>query len=293
MDWRSMPSLGALRAFAALAETGSFARAGAALNVSHAAVSQRVRALEATLGVTLLAREGRRSLLTADGVKLAAALDGAFGDIRRAVDELTGADASRPLQVTATPAFSTSWLMPRLSEFRHEHPEIQLMLNPTTELAELTPGGIDVAIRYGRGKWRGLDVELLLPTSYVLVGAPSLIGARTISEPADILDLPWLQEFGTSEMTAWLHGRGVALPKKLNIIHLPGHLVLEGLRNGDGVSLTAAVVIERELASGRLKVLFEDTSVEVAYWIVTRPGVLRPPLKAFVNWLRRHARPRE
>jgi LysR family glycine cleavage system transcriptional activator len=45
MNWRTFPSLGALRAFAALAETGSFAAAGAALNVSHAAVSQRVRAL--------------------------------------------------------------------------------------------------------------------------------------------------------------------------------------------------------------------------------------------------------
>ena len=61
MDWRTMPSLGALRAFAALAETGSFARAGAALNVSHAAVSQRVRALEETLGVALLAPRGPRA----------------------------------------------------------------------------------------------------------------------------------------------------------------------------------------------------------------------------------------
>ena len=40
--------------------------------------------------------------------------------------------------------------------------------------------------------------------------------------------------------------------------HLPGHMVLEGLRNGDGVSLSTTAVVERELASGRLKVLFED-----------------------------------
>jgi LysR family glycine cleavage system transcriptional activator len=292
MDWRTMPSLGALRAFAALAETGSFAKPGAALNVSHAAVSQRVRGLEERLGVVLLDREGRRAQLTPEGARLAAALDGAFTDIRRAVDELTGADARRPVLVTATPAFSLSWLMPRLSEFRQEHPEVQLMLNPTTELVELVPGGIDVAIRYGDGHWRGLDVELLLPPSYVLVGAPQLIGDRTIAEPADIIDLPWLQELGTSEMSAWLQSRGVQAPPKDNIIHLPGHLVLEGLRNGDGVSLTASVLVEHELEAGRLEVLFEETGVEVAYWIVTRPGVLRPPVKAFVSWLRRHARPR-
>ncbi len=75
--------------------------------------------------------------------------------------------------------------------------------------------------------------------------------------------------------------------------HLPGHLVLEGLRNGDGVSLTTTAVIERELAAGRLKVLFEEARPGLGYYIVTRPGVMRPPLKAFVAWLRRHARPAE
>ena len=132
------------------------------------------------------------------------------------------------------------------------------MLNPTPDAVELKPGGIDVAIRYGRGHWPGLAVELLLPTTYVLVGAPSLIGDRAIVEPADILDLPWLQELGTSEMSAWLRKRGVVAPKTENIVHLPGHLVLEGLRNGEGVSLTTTVVVERELASGALEVLFED-----------------------------------
>ncbi len=292
MDWRSLPSLGALRAFAALAENGTFADAGAALNVSHAAVSQQVRALEDHLGVPLLQREGRRSVLTREGEELAAALATAFEGIGRTVDALTGADAKRPLQVSTTPAFAVSWLMPRLSEFRHEHPEIELMLNPSTDLVTLTPGGIDVAIRYGHGDWRGLAVELLLPTTYVMVGAPSLIGDRRINEPQDLLDLPWLQELGTSEMTAWIRTRGVVAPKTENLTHLPGHMVLEGLRNGDGISLTTSVVIERELASGRLQVLFEDPGSDLGYFIVTRPGVMRPPLKAFVQWLRRHARPR-
>jgi LysR family transcriptional regulator, glycine cleavage system transcriptional activator len=292
VDWRNLPSLGALRAFAALAETGSLAKAGAALNVSHAAISQRVRALEAELGVALAVRDGRRTALTPEGARLAAALEAAFTDIRRAVDELTGGDAARPLQVSSTSAFTSSWLMPRISEFRHEHPDIQIMVNPTAEVVELSPGGIDVAIRYGRGGWRGLESELLVPTTYVLVAAPALIGDRRITEPHDILDLPWLQELGTSEISGWLRERGVIAPKTGNIIHLPGHLVLEGLRNGEGVSLTTTAVVERELASGRLRVLFEEAQPGLGYYIVTRPGVMRPPLKAFVAWLRRHARSR-
>jgi LysR family glycine cleavage system transcriptional activator len=288
MNWLTLPSLNALRAFAALAETGSFTAAGAALNVSHAAVSQQVRALEERLGAALVRREGRGAALTPEGARLATALQAAFAAIGRAVDELTGADALRPLQVTTTPAFAMSWLMPRLSEFRHEHPEVELMLNPTPQLVELAPGGVDVAIRSGQGSWPGLDAELLVPTTIVVVAARSLIGERAVADPRDILDLPWLQELGTSEMSEWLRGRGVIVPRSGNVTHLPGHLVLEGLRNGDGVTITSRALIERELADGRLVVLFEDEMPGGGYFIVTRPGVMRPPLKAFVSWLRRH-----
>ncbi len=290
MDWRTLPPLSALRAFAALAETGSFTKAGAALNVSHAAVSQQVRALEERLGVSLLPRDGRRGALTPEGERLAATLGTAFGMIARAVNELTGADAGRPLQVTTTSAFAMRWLMPRLSEFRLEHPEIELMLNPTQELVDLVPGGVDVAIRFGGGHWSGLEAELLMPANIVLVAAPKLIGNRRIEEPRDILGLPWLQELGTSEMSNWLRDRGVIVPKKDSVTHLPGHLVVEGVLNGDGVSLSARPVVENDIAAGRMIVLFEDEEPGLGYYIVTRPGVQRPPLKAFVNWLRRYAR---
>ncbi|MFT3973112.1 MAG: LysR family transcriptional regulator [Amaricoccus sp.] len=288
MHWQSLPPLSALRAFAALAETGSFTRAGEALNVSHAAVSQQVRALEERLGVLLVVRGGARGRLTPEGEGLAQALAGAFAGIAQAVEELTGADG-RPLYVTTTSAFAANWLMPRLSEFRHLHPGVELMLNPTSQLVALEPGGVDVAIRFGKGNWRGLDVELLVPTSMVLVGAVSLLADRTIREPRDILGLPWLQELGTSEMSNWLRDRGVIAPRKDSVIHLPGHLVLEGVRNGDGVSLASRVVVERELASGRVVALFEDVEPGTGYYIVTRPGVMRRSVKTFVAWLRRQA----
>ena len=94
----------------------------------------------------------------------------------------------------------------------------------------------------------------------VLVGASLADRRAEHAEPRDILDLPWLQELGTSEMSNWLRDRGVIAPHKENITHLPGHLVLEALRNGDGVSLTARALIEREIAAGQLMVLFEDSS---------------------------------
>lgn len=290
MNWRDMPSLSALRAFAAYAETASFSRAGAALNVSHAAISQHVRALEAELGVQLVIRDGRRSALTPEGQRLAQTLATAFATVFASVEELRGSDAARPLQVSLTPAFGVRWLMPRIGDFRHHHPEIELMLNPTAEVVELRPGGVDVAIRYGRGDWPGLAAEMLLPTTHAIVAATSLVGSRQIREPRDILDLPWLQEYGTNEMTLWLQTRGVLSPKIENLTHLPGYMVLEGLMNGEGVSAVARALVEPEIENGRLQVLFEDTDMGSGYHIVTRPGVLRPAARAFVSWLRQQAR---
>ncbi|HAW45736.1 MAG TPA: LysR family transcriptional regulator [Roseovarius sp.] len=289
MDWHTLPSLTALRAFAALAETGSTAAAGARLNVSHAAVSQQVRQLEAHLGVALVDRSGRQSRLTAEGRDLADALSLGFGAIARAVEALTGADAERPLQISTTPSFAAYWLMPCLSEFRQAHPQIDLMIDPTPRLVEMEPGGIDIAVRYGTGHWPGLEAELLFRSPIVAVAAPHLVEDKRIDCPADLADLPWLQEFGTNEASDWLRRRGVVKERAAGLVQVPGNLLLDGLRNGQGVAVTVREWVRQDITSGRLRLLFEDQE-EAGYHVVTRPGVLRPPAKAFVTWLRRQAR---
>ncbi len=287
MNWLDLPPLGALRAFAALAERGSFSAAGAALNVSHAAVSQQVRALEERLGATLVQRGGRQAALTAEGARLGGALGEAFSAMGAAVDELTQADADRPLHITLTPAFAAAWLMPRLSEFQHRHPGTELILNPTPDLLPLEPGGVDIAIRHGRGGWPGVEAELLIASGFVIVAAPSLVAGRSVSTPSDILDLPWLQEIGNSEIANWLTRHGVVAERRVAVTHLPGHLSLEALRGGVGVSVAARVLIESDIAAGRLVVLFEEIAPGEGYYVCTRPGVRRPPVRAFIAWLRR------
>ena len=72
-------------------------------------------------------------------------------------------------------------------------------------------------------------------------------------------------------------------------MQVPGNLLLDGLRNGQGVAVTVREWVRQDITSGRLRLLFEDQE-EAGYHVVTRPGVLRPPAKAFVTWLRRQAR---
>ncbi|WP_238547947.1 LysR family transcriptional regulator [Meridianimarinicoccus roseus] len=284
-----MPPLTALRAFAALAETRSASRAGAALNVSHAAISQHVRALEARLNVALVRRDGRGLALTEDGQALATVLLGAFGDIRTALDALSEAENDRPLQVSATPNFAANWLMPRLSDFRARHPDIELMINPSPDLVQVGRDGFDVAIRFGDGRWPGLAVEPLIETNIVILAARDLIGDRPIDGPSDLLDLPWLQELGTDEVTTWLARHGVTERRTRRMTHLPGNFVLEAIRRGDGIAATARAFAESDIASGRLLVLYEDATPGAGYHIVTSPGVPRPAARAFTAWLRRQA----
>jgi len=288
MNWSGLPSLGSLRAFAAVADAGSYTQAAAALNVSHAAVSQQVKALEERLGVPLVARDGRGIAVTEEGAALARDLATGFAAIARGVETLTGAGDERPVQVTMSPAFAVRWFMPRITAFQKRHPEITLMLNPTAEVVTLKPGGIDLAIRYQDSRALDAKVDPVLIADMVVVGTPALIGARDLTDPAMLVDMPWLQELGTHGVADWMARHGVTLDRPLMITHMPGNLIMEAVRRGDGITYTARPWVEEELRAGQLVELFSERAFGV-YYIVTRPGVLRRPVKIFVKWLKRQA----
>lgn len=286
MAWRDMPSLSALRAFSVFAETGNLSAAGAELNVSHAAISQQLRALEAHMGVPLLDRSGRALRLTAEGEILAQALSLGFGAIRSTVQDLSSRGAGRALHVSCTPMFATHWLMPRLPGFRAAHPAIDLVIDPTGEVVELKPGGIDIALRYGMGQWSGLEAEMLLNSPIAVVAAPELLDGREVSAPEDLLDLPWLEEIGTNEASHWLASRGVKPEITAGRIVLPGNLLMDALLEGQGVAVSVRDFVARDVAAGRLTELFCEKQGR-GYHIVHRKGVLRSGARHFVNWLRR------
>lgn len=288
MNWLDLPSLSSLRAFAVVADRGSYTRAAAALNVSHAAVSQQVKALEQRLGVPLAVRDGRGIALTAEGEMLARDLASGFAAIGRGVETLAGAGAERPVQITMSPAFAVQWFMPRILDFQERHPEITLMLNPTAEIVELKPGGIDLAIRYRDRRRLKSKVDPVLIADMIVAATPELLGGRDITDPAMLVDLPWLQEYGTNEVADWMARHGVRLERPLMITHMPGNLIMEAVRRGDGISYTARAFFEAEIRSGRMVPLFAEPQVGI-YYLKTGPGVLRPPVKTFVTWLKRQA----
>lgn len=285
MKWRDLPSMSSLRAFAAYAETGSVKKAGDALNVSHAAISQQIRNLETHIGVQLLDRSGRKAQLTTDGRCLSETLQSAFGAIAEEVSKLTGAEAARPLTVTTTPSFAANWLVPRLAGFRQKHPEIDVVIDANPKIVAIEAIGVDIAIRFGRGDWQGVEVNLLATTRRVAVAAPSFICDDRPTSPADLARFPILQEVGTSESSLWLAKHGVCEAGQGGRIILPGNLTLDAARAGQGITVTAEIWVKSDLETGRLVKLFEDDE-DFGYYTVTRNGPHRAALKSFLSWLK-------
>lgn len=281
-----IPPLSALRAFEAAARHRSLSAAARELNVTHPAIAQQVRRLEDWFGTPLMVRAGRGMEPTEAGAQLAAGLAEGFGTIRMAVDDLTSATADKPLKITLTPTFAGNWMMPRIGHFRTTHPDIELMLNPTTDIVDFVRDGYDVGFRFGHGTWPGLEAERLIESDMVVAATPALLAGRRIESPSDLLDLPWVQDLGTDELRLWFAAQGIADVRLRNLAHMPGNLMLDAVRRGEGIGITGRAWVAEDIAAGCIVTLFEEEqSPDLGYYIVTRPGVQRPLLKTFLHWV--------
>ncbi len=286
VNWRDFPSLTALRAFEAAARLQSFSLAARELNVTHAAVAQQVRALEADVGRELIYRQGRGMALTAEGARLAQALAEGFRGIGQAVEELRASQPGAPLRVTLTPAFAAQWLMPRLKRFWAEHPDVPISLHPEKRLVDLRREGIDLGIRFGNGKWPGVEAQFLTAADYVIVAAPSLLGGRRDLSKAELSAMPWVIETDWPEALSWLKSFGLK-PDAMNISLMPNEeLALSAARQGFGLHVEAEALVQQDVNNGALVILGRVKDDSLAYYLVSRPGPMRPELRTFIRWLK-------
>ncbi len=293
IDWRILPSLTALRAFAATAELRSFSQAARGLNVTPAAVAQQVRALEDHLGRALVQRDGRGLSLTREGEELASALAEGFAAMLRGIETLQAGEADRPVRVTLTASFAAQWLMPRLKDFWEQHPDIGLSLHPDARVVDLHRERMDLGIRYGNGDWPGLETTYLASARLVIAGAPSLLGdrARLTPElsPDDMRQMDWILQRNWPEQDAYLRQLGLE-PNQLSRTDLSGEdLVIAAARQGLGLVVESLALMEADVADGRLRVVHESREKLPAYFLVRLPGPQRAAARAFLKWLKTQA----
>jgi LysR family transcriptional regulator, glycine cleavage system transcriptional activator len=294
-----LPALGALRAFEAVARLMSFSKAAHELNVTPAAISHQIHALEEDLGVQLFHRRNRSIALTVSARILLPGLGEAFGGIRAALRRLRTHNDTGTLNVTASPSFAAKWLVLRLHRFQERCPDIDVRISATDEVVDLTAADFDMGIRYGAGRYPGLDVELLLKNEVFPACSPRLLETGPPLRCPDDLRHHALIHDQTVERdpllptwSMWLKAAGVRdMPAAPGSSFSAGHLALDAAIAGRGVVLALSTIAAADLAAGRLVRLFSLALPDVfAYYIATAPGALdRPKVRMFRDWLRQEA----
>ena len=285
-----LPPLNTLRTFDTAARQLNFTRAADELNVTQAAVSHQIRLLERELGVSLFRRLTRKLVLTPEGEILSGAVRHALGTVRDALDEIRGLNArERTLTVSLTPSFGGRWLAERLSRFWRRHPDIDLRLHHSIDLVDFARDDVDMAVRWGRGTWDGIEAEFLMHSSLTPVCSPSLLdGQHPIRTPEDLRHHALLHAYNYEAWTQWLRAAGVKDmdPKHGPIIDDPAVLDQATLE-GQGVALGRLSLLKDHLDAGRLVRPFDiNPETEFAYYVVYPPGALaKPKVRAFRDFL--------
>lgn len=285
-DWRTLPSLTALRAFEATASHGGFAGAARALNVTHAAVAQQVRALEAELGVSLAVRTGRTVSLTDAGARLASALADGFATIAGAVEEVREQGLGRPLRIVARPFLVDRLIMPNLAQFWRMHPGVEISILPRRDFTGLEPGSFDIAIPSLRDgetpDMPGTEYRLIARVPTVAIASPDLI-AR---EGDDLLQLPWLWHDEDMDLKLAVIAESGLPVERLRQVRIGSpNLQAEAVRQGIGVALFNASIARFDIEAGDVIALPTPHSAYVVYYAVCPRGPRHPLSDPFVAWL--------
>jgi len=285
---KRLPPLRALRAFEAAGRHLSFTRAAGELHVTQAAISHQVKELEDYLGVRLFRRHTRKLALTREGKLLLPPVREAFHGISEAIEALRLEGEGGTLTVMLRPYFSARWLSHRLGRFFERHPDVDLRLHHSIEPVDFSRGDVDMAIRFGKGDWKGMVTEPLMPLELTPVCSPRLLGdAHPLREPSDLRHYNLLHEQNSDMWARWLALAGAA---GVDPAHGPviddTNVRIQAAIDGQGVTFGAVSLNADDLATGRLVRPFDLALTDYGYFVVYPRGALsRPKVKAFRDWL--------
>ena len=261
---RRLLFLNGIKAFEAAARSGSFAAAGAELNVSAAAISRMVHLLEERLGIALFERKANKLIPTAAGRAYQNGLTPIFDALAALTAQVTAPAAMRVLTIGVGPTFAMRWLIPRLADFRKAQPDIEVRI---TAGGVAAPFGDDwtCGIKLGDGAWPGLVAEPLFAGDLLPVCAPRL--ASSLKKPSDLKAPALLRVAHSSEdWPLWLKAAGLARISARGPEFQYYGQALQAAVDGLGVAMGIRPYIDDDLAAGRLVAPFALTVPKGMRW---------------------------
>jgi LysR family glycine cleavage system transcriptional activator len=286
---RRLLFLNGIKAFEAAARSGSFAGAGAELNVSAAAISRMVHLLEQRLGVALFERKANRLAMTAAGRAYQSGLTPIFDALASLTAQVTAPSGLRVLTIGVGPTFAMRWLIPRLAGFRKDEPDIDVRI---TTGGAAAPFGDDwsCGITLGDGEWPGLVAEPLFAADLLPVCAPRL--AAQLKRASDLRGPSLLRvAHALEDWPLWLKAAGVARVTARGPEFQYYGQALQAAADGLGVAMGIRPYIDDDLAAGRLVAPFALTVPKGMRWYLVYRGFRteQRDFAAFRRWIIRAA----
>lgn len=275
----AIPSLNALRAFETAARHMSFKGAARELHVSASAIGHLISGLEEFFGVKLFTRSHRRIEITPAGRSLYPGLQSAFDQLRGTVRTFQDYQTGGPLILSVEPTFASRCLVPRLESFRAQYADIALRLDPTSEVMDPRIDDVDICIRYGKGDYPGLRVDVIDPEEeIIIVCSPNLVtGEHPLQEPADLkwhtlIDRnPSTLYENRADWKRWFQAAELQQPVFKDRLEVPWEeYAIASAIQGQGVALASKLLATEDLAAGRLVRPFEASyKVNRGYYLVS------------------------
>jgi LysR family transcriptional regulator, glycine cleavage system transcriptional activator len=279
--------LNALRTFEAVASRLSFTKGAQALNVSPAAVSSQIRALEERLNQPLFQRSGKVISLTEAGRKLLPGVQRGLSELRQAMRTLDQDLSDGVLNVSVVPTFLQKWIMPRLADFYRTESGIDLRINADSALVNFGESDFHAAIRFGAGSWPGLKATRLLDDWILPVCSPDLLKKIGPISSMDELQRHDLLFVDSEIWSAWFKALGESGRKRRWPLLNDSLSILMAAEQGQGIALSRWSLAARDIAAGRLvRPIPMVVKTDWSYYFVSPPHYFDiPKVFRFRKWM--------
>jgi LysR family transcriptional regulator, glycine cleavage system transcriptional activator len=294
MTTPGLPPLNAVRAFEAAARRGSFAEAAVDLHVTHWAVGKQIRRLEDWFGVPLFERRPRGVALTDEGAHLLEDVRAAFSHLALASERLKQTKAPRRasgiVRISVPTSFALHWLIPHLSEFQEQFPNIEVRISTTSRKLRYIGSAFDFGVRFISEAEPGLKSQVLMNDWHLPACSPGILRTRPVESVDDLRQHTLLHSSTTRfAWPQWLAAAGrtdLGPARHVEFEHV--HLQLQAAMDGLGVAIASKPLIEKDIAAGRL--VYPIPGPERCageYLLLSEDREDSAAMNAFRNWITR------
>lgn len=286
-----------LELFVQVAETGSLSRAAEALDLSNAAASRHLSALEARLGARLVERNTRRLYLTDTGLEFHSRAKAVLAELKDAEDAVNAStlNPTGTLRVTASLSFSMHHIAPLLREYTERYPNVHVHVEAANRYLDIIDNNIDVAIRTREFEPdSNITIRRLAETRRILAASPRYLARhgrpRTLEDLRDHKLLIYTHANNPNELRFTRGEETTAMQVKGLLESNDGQILRAAALDGMGILVQPTYILYDDMVAGRLVPVLDDwdlprLTVNLAY---PSRKHLSAKVRTFIDFMAEH-----